>query len=183
MCGRGSLTRVESELEERFDATFYSEDLERYNPLPSFNIAPTNWHPVVIQEDAQHFNYLRWGLIPFWAKDPGIGSKMINARLETLSEKKSFKTSLMKRRCLVPMDGFYEWKKEPSGRKIPMRICTKKKEVFFMAGLYDRWKDPAGNIIPSFTIITCPANHFMEPIHDRMPVILEKEHHEAWMGE
>ncbi len=181
MCGRGSLTRVESELEERFQASFYSEDLERYNPLPSFNIAPTNWHPVVTQEDASHYNYLRWGMIPFWAKDPGIGSKMINARMETLSEKPSFKSALMKRRCLVPMDGFYEWKKEPTGKKTPMRICTKKKDVFFMAGLYDRWKDPSGQIIPSFTIITCPANHFMKPIHDRMPVILLPEEERLWI--
>lgn len=102
MCGRGSLTKVESELEERFDADFYSEDLERYNPLPSFNIAPTHWHPVVTQGDKQHFNYLKWGLIPFWAKDPGIGSKMINARIEGLLDKPFFKSALEKRRCLVP---------------------------------------------------------------------------------
>lgn len=181
MCGRGSLTRVESELEERFDATFYSEDLERYNPLPSFNIAPTHWHPVVPMSDRHHYRFFRWGMIPFWAKDPSIGSKMINARMETLAEKPSFRTALQKKRCLVPMDGFYEWKKDAAGKKHPYRICRKDREVFFMAGLYDVWKDPEGRQIPSFTIITCPANEFMNGLHDRMPVMLLPQEESLWL--
>ncbi|MBK8954364.1 MAG: SOS response-associated peptidase [Saprospiraceae bacterium] len=183
MCGRGSLTRVESELEERFDATFYSEDLERYNPLPSFNIAPTHWHPVVPMSDKQHFRYFKWGLIPFWAKEASIGSKMINARAETLDEKPSFKTALQKRRCLVPMDGFYEWKKDASGKRHPYRICRKDRDVFFMAGLFDQWKNPEGILIPSFTIITCAANEMMKPLHDRMPVMLLPEEEKLWLEE
>jgi len=183
MCGRGSLTRIESELEEIFDATFYSEDLERYNPLPSFNIAPTHWHPVVPMSDRHHFRFFRWGLIPFWAKDVGIGSKMINARMETLEEKPSYRNLLKKNRCLVPMDGFYEWKKETSNKKTPMRICRKDRKVFFMAGLFDQWKDPEGNRLPSFTILTTEASEWMRPLHDRMPVILLKEDESQWLDE
>lgn len=183
MCGRGSLTKVESELEERFDADFYSEDLERYNPLPSFNIAPTHWHPVITQGDKQHYNYLKWGLIPFWAKDMSIGSKMINARIEGLLEKPFFKSALEKRRCLVPMDGFYEWKKGVGKIKTPLRIQTTNQEVFFMAGIYDSWKNPEGKAIPSFSIITMPANEFMKPIHDRMPCILLPEEERLWLEE
>ncbi|MBK6544973.1 MAG: SOS response-associated peptidase [Saprospiraceae bacterium] len=181
MCGRGSLTKVESELEERFNATFYSEDLERYNPLPSFNIAPTHFHPVIPQEDVLHFQYYKWGLIPFWAKDQSIGSKMINARIEGLLEKPFFKSALQKRRCLVPMDGFYEWQKTNGKQKIPLRIGVKNQEIFSMAGLYDNWKDPNGNIIRSFTIITQAANQFMSTIHDRMPSILLPEDEKTWL--
>lgn len=183
MCGRGSLTRIEAELEERFDAQFYSEDLERYNPLPSFNIAPTHMHPIVTQEDAGHFIYARWGLIPFWAKEPGIGSKMINARMESLREKASFKTALIKRRCIIPMDGFYEWKVNPKGKKQAYRIGLQSGEVFFMAGIYDRWKDPKGNIIQSFSIITGPANEFMKTYHDRMPAILLRDNEKLWLDD
>ncbi|MBK9109343.1 MAG: SOS response-associated peptidase [Saprospiraceae bacterium] len=183
MCGRGSLTRIEAELEARFNATFYSEDLERYNPLPSFNIAPTHWHPVVPMSDIDHFHYFKWGLIPFWSKDEKIGSKMINARVESLEEKPSFRTLLKSKRCIVPMDGFYEWKKAPSGKKMPMRICRKDRDVFFMAGLFDQWKDPHGKIIPSFTILTIESNDFMKPLHDRMPVILLKGEEQLWLDE
>lgn len=183
MCGRGSLTRIEAELEDRFDAQFYSEDLERYNPLPSFNIAPTHRHPIVTQEDAGHFIYARWGLIPFWAKDPGIGSKMINARVESLREKTSFKTALIKRRCIVPMDGFYEWKLNSAGKKQAYRIGLQSGEVFFMAGIYDRWKDPQGETIQSFSIITGPANDFMKTYHDRMPALLIQDHEKLWLDE
>lgn len=183
MCGRGSLTRIEAELEECFDATFYSEDLERYNPLPSFNIAPTHWHPVVTMSDIHHFRYYKWGLIPFWSKDEKIGSKLINARLESLEEKPSFRALLKNKRCIVPMDSFYEWKKDVSGIKIPMRVCRKDRGVFFMAGLFDFWKNAEGKRIPSFTIITTGANDFMKPIHDRMPVMLLPEEEKLWLEE
>ncbi|HQU52071.1 MAG TPA: SOS response-associated peptidase family protein, partial [Saprospiraceae bacterium] len=92
MCGRSSLTKTEKELEERFHSTFYSEDLERYNPLPNYNVAPTQVMPVITNDDPDHFRPMRWGLIPFWAKDEKIGYKMINARIETLLEKSSFRT-------------------------------------------------------------------------------------------
>lgn len=181
MCGRGSLTRVEKELEQRFGSEFYSEDLERYNPLPSFNIAPTHRLPVILQEDPEHFRPAQWGLIPSWAKDAYIGSKMINARIEGLLEKPSFKNSFLHRRCLVPMDGFYEWKPGKGKSKIPFRIGVKNFEVFALAGLYDRWKNEKGEILISFTVITIPSNQFVSEFHDRMPVILLKEEERNWI--
>ena len=109
MCGRASLTRNETELEKRFGSTFYSEDIERYNPLPNFNIAPTQYLPVVTNNDPNHFNIFRWGLIPYWSKDSKIAFKLINSRAETLDQNSMFKSAFNKRRCIIPLDGFYEW--------------------------------------------------------------------------
>ncbi|MDQ3142992.1 MAG: SOS response-associated peptidase [Bacteroidota bacterium] len=183
MCGRGSLTKVEKDLEARFGSSFYSEDLERYNPLPSFNIAPTQWHPVILQDDPEHFHYLKWGLIPSWAKDAKIGSKMINARSETLLEKPVFKSALKSRRCLIPFDGFYEWKLTESTIKKPYRIKVTDVDIFALAGLFDRWKNADGSWIGSFTIITQEANEFMKQLHDRMPAILRKEQERMWLDQ
>ncbi|MBK7230837.1 MAG: SOS response-associated peptidase [Saprospiraceae bacterium] len=181
MCGRGSLTKVEKELEERFGSDFYSKDLERYNPIPNFNIAPTHILPVILQEDPLHFQPVKWGLIPSWAKDKKIGSKMINARKETLGEKSTFKTALIQRRCLIPMDGFYEWKINSQGIKIPYRIGLKNFELYAMAGIYDRWKDEKGETIISCSIITLASNDFMLLYHDRMPAIMLKEEERWWL--
>ncbi len=180
MCGRSSLTKTEKELEQRFRATFYSEDLERYNPLPRYNIAPTQLHPVITQEDPGHFHMYRWGLVPFWAKDIKIGVKMINARIETLAEKPAFKYAFQKRRCLVPFDGYYEWLRQ-DGHKIPYRICRKDREAFATAGLYETWKAPDGKDVHSFTVITREADPAIAHIHDRMPFMLEPEHERAWL--
>lgn len=180
MCGRSSLTKTEKELEERFHSTFYSEDLERYNPLPNFNVAPTHIHPVITNKDPDHFQPLRWGLIPYWAKDIKIGYTMINARVETLQEKSSFRDALQKRRCLVPFDGFYEWKKEGK-LKIPYRIITTNTDIFAIAGLWERWKSPTGEWILSFALITQPPNATMAGIHDRMPAILLPEEERLWL--
>lgn len=181
MCGRGSLTKVEKDLEKRFGSTFYSEDLERYNPLPNYNIAATQKLPVILQEDPDHFRPVQWGLIPSWAKDAKIGSKMINARVEGLLEKPFFKSALLHRRCLVPMDGFYEWKILSSKEKIPYRIGIKDFGLFCMAGIYDRWKNEKGETILSFSIITLPSNKFMKPLHDRMPAMLLQEEERLWL--
>src|SRR5688572_27561496 len=151
MCGRSSLTKTEKELEERFQADFYSEDLERYNPLPNFNVAPTQVHPVITLHDPKVIHLYRWGLIPFWAKDIKIGAKMINARIETISEKPAFKKAFEKRRCLVPFDGYYEWMKSSEG-KIPYRIKVTNTDIFAIAGLYEMWRSPDGKVINSFTI-------------------------------
>jgi len=183
MCGRSSLTKTEKEIELRFNATFYSEELERYNPLPNYNIAPTHMHPVISMQNKDHIQIFRWGLIPFWAKDKSIGSKMINARVETLGIKSAFKNLLQSKRCLVPLDGFYEWK-TIGKQKIPYRILTTNMDIFCVAGLWDTWKDPAtGEITHSFTIITVPPNEIMQNIHDRMPAILLKEHESIWVDE
>ena len=180
MCGRSSLTIKEKELEKRFNATFYSDELERYNPLPNFNVAPSHMHPVMTNLDQDHLQFFRWGLIPFWAKDIKVGYKMINARKETLLEKKTFKNSVNKKRCIVPFDGFYEWKKTESGKQ-PYRITTTNTEVFCVAGLWERWNSPDGTDIYSFTLITQGPNELMQDIHNRMPAILLPEQERDWL--
>lgn len=181
MCGRSSLTKTEKEIEERFKATFYSEELERYNPIPNFNIAPTHYTPVKIVEDVQHLQLFKWGLIPSWAKEKSIGSKMINARVETIDEKPAFKRLLKSQRCVIAIDGFYEWKREGS-TKIPHRIITLDQSIFGVAGVWDSWRDPStGEIVHSYTVITLPANRMMSPIHDRMPAILTPQNEALWL--
>ncbi|MEP7323683.1 MAG: SOS response-associated peptidase [Saprospiraceae bacterium] len=179
MCGRSSLTKTEKELEERFQASFYTEDLERYNPIPNFNVAPTHVLPVIANQDPSHFRPMRWGLIPFWAKDQKVGYKMINARIETI-EDKTFGQALEKRRCIVPMDGFYEWKTTGKKKK-PYRIVVEHGKLFAVAGLWEKWKSPTGEVIESFTLITQPANKMMSSIHDRMPAILLPGQERLWI--
>lgn len=125
---------------------------------------------------------MRWGLIPFWAKDPKIGYKMINARAETVNEKPSFKHSLKNKRCIVPASGFYEWLKSEK-QKIPFYIKPKDQEYFSFAGLYDVWKDAEGKEIKSYTIITTTPNIKMAKIHDRMPVILKVADEDKWLDQ
>ena len=180
MCGRSSLTKTEKELEERFNSTFYSEDLERYNPLPNFNVAPTHIMPVISDQDPGHFKPMRWGLIPYWAKDIKVGYKMINARIESVNQKPAFKQALHKRRCLVPFDGFYEWKKLSNGKQA-YRIITTNTEIFTVAGLWENWKSMDGEWIQSFTLLTHEPNDLMKTIHDRMPAILLPEEERTWI--
>jgi putative SOS response-associated peptidase YedK len=180
MCGRSSLTVTEKQLEIRFGSSFYSEDLERYNPLPSFNIAPTHVLPCLTMEDPSYFSPMRWGLIPSWSKTPAIGSKLINARVETILEKSIFKQCVPHRRCLIPLDGYYEWMKQGKQR-IPYRITRPEGGIFAVAGLFDQWKDPTGQIINSFTIITQPASPSIAHIHDRMPAILDRNEEKSWL--
>ena len=180
MCGRSSLTKVEKEIEARFKATFYSDELARYNPLPNFNVAPTHMHPVITSDDTTHIHLYRWGLIPFWAKDVNIGSKLINARAETLQDKTAFRQSLATKRCIVPLDGFYEWKTNGK-QKTPYRIIAKDQDIFSVAGLWDSWQNTKGDTIHSFTIITIAPNTLMKEIHDRMPAMLLKENENLWL--
>ena len=181
MCGRSSLTKTEKELEERFKATFYSEDLERYNPLPNYNVAPTHMHPVITQDDPSSIQLYRWGLIPFWAKDMKIGSRLINARMETIEEKPSFRQAFLRRRCIVPFDGYYEWQKTPDG-KVPYRIQLKNTEIFTIAGLYEHWRNPEnGEEVNSFTLITREANPVIRHLHDRQPLVLLPEQERLWL--
>ena len=180
MCGRSSLTKTEKELEERFRANFYSEDLERYNPLPNFNVAPTQLHPVITLQEPSAIHLYRWGLIPFWAKDMKIGAKLINARIEGITEKPAFRQAFEKRRCLVPFDGYYEWMKTLEG-KIPYRIKLTHPDIFSTAGLYETWRSPDGRSIQSFTIITREADPRIAHLHDRMPFILLPEHEKLWI--
>lgn len=147
-----------------------------------YNIAPTQPILVVANNSADRFEHFHWGLIPSWAKDRAIGNRMINARAETLAEKPAFRTALRRRRCLVPADGFYEWKKDSGGKtKTPMRITMASGEVFAFAGLWDAWQAPDGSVVPSCTLITTEPNELMSDIHDRMPVILKRQDYDAWL--
>ena len=124
---------------------------------------------------------MRWGLVPFWAKEASIGYKMINAKSETLAEKPSFRKPFKEKRCLVLADGFYEWEKTDKKNKVPYRFVLKNRQPFAFAGLWDVWKTPEGDTLLSFTIITTRANELMERIHDRMPVILNEKDEAKWL--
>ena len=176
MCGRYTLIADLGDLAQRFefDGSDFSYD-------PGYNIAPTESVLTVRNLDGREAASMRWGLIPFWAKDPKIGARMINARAETVSEKPAFRNALKKRRCLVIADGYYEWQKTPVGKR-PFRIIMKSGEPFAMAGLWETWKDHHGNVVPSCTIITTAANDYLAPIHNRMPVILTRESEEMWLN-
>ncbi len=182
MCGRSSLSKTEKELEERFGSTFYSDELERYNPLPNFNVAPTHYMPVITSADREHINIYRWGLLPFWAKEKKMAYKMINARIETILEKNAFKKAVEKRRCIIPMDGFYEWKREGKN-KLPFRIQTTDQDIFSVAGIWEKWRSPEGEEVYTFSVITKKPNAIMEGIHDRMPAILFPEQEKLWLDE
>jgi len=146
-------------------------------PVPSFatppryNVAPTQFVPVIAGEVKPSLMLARWGLVPPWSKDLSIGSKMINARAETLSNKKSFRDALLNRRCLVPADGFYEWQREGKIKQ-PYRITLPGKQPFALAGLWERWMPPEGDMLVTFTIITTEASDMVRGLHHRMPVIL-----------
>ncbi|WP_057913645.1 SOS response-associated peptidase [Peribacillus muralis] len=177
MCGRFTLFTDMEEIKERFDIQWSSDAEYSF----SYNIAPSHSVLSVINDGTRNrLGYLRWGLIPFWAKDEKVGYKMINARAETISEKTSFKNAFKKKRCLIIADSFYEWKKTPE-RKIPMRIKLKDATPFGMAGLFETWKSPEGISIHTCSVITTAPNELMTGIHDRMPVILKPEDEKAWL--
>jgi putative SOS response-associated peptidase YedK len=179
MCGRFTLTATVDQLIDRFDIEYF---LEQEDFQPSYNIAPSQSVVAVINNGRHNkMGYLRWGLIPPWAKDMSIGHKMINARSETLLEKPSFQTAYKKKRCLIIADSFYEWKRLNENNKIPMRIKLKSEELFAMAGLWENWKSPEGKSIFSCTVITTTPNKLVEDIHNRMPVILRPEDEKLWL--
>jgi len=175
MCGRFSFSPNEIIIEERFDL-----EIEEGIYTPRYNCAPTQNLAVISNNDPYRLSFYRWGLVPFWAKDLSIGNKMINAKSETILEKSSFKAPFKRRRCLVPADGFYEWKKEKEG-KVPVRILMKDESLFGMAGIWDTWKGEDGVLVNSFAIITTHPNELMESIHNRMPVIIHKENEDEWL--
>jgi putative SOS response-associated peptidase YedK len=149
---------------------------------PRYNIAPTQQILVLRndQNNTPHLDYLRWGLIPHWAKDPSIGNHMINARSETVDEKPSFKSAFKHHRCIIPASGFYEWQKD-DGRKQPYYITMKDSGPMLFAGLWDTWKSLEGNIIESCSILTTTSNEVISPLHERMPVILTKQDIRRWL--
>ncbi len=175
MCGRYSLTASIAELGERFEFGPPWPD----HP-PRYNIAPTQHVLTVVGGGARRAGLMRWGLIPPWARDASIGNRMINARAETAAERPSFRAALRRRRCLVPADGFYEWRRTALGRR-PMRITLASGEPFAMAGLWERWRGPAGEDVASCAILTTEPNELMRTIHDRMPVIVPRELEGLWL--
>jgi putative SOS response-associated peptidase YedK len=177
MCGRYRLTRSQKQLQERFDSYGDVEVSPRYNIAPSQPV-------IVIRQDAakpvRTFSTMRWGLLPAWAKDMSIGYKTINARAETVATMASFREPLRSQRCLIPVDGFYEWQKNGKTKQ-PYCFEVNDGEMFAFAGLWDRWRKPQGVVIESCTILTTTSNSLLAGIHDRMPVILKPDSYDLWL--
>ena len=179
MCGRYSLTSPTEAVRRMFDFPEQPNLAVRVNIAPSQDVAAVRLG--ADGASARHFAWLRWGLIPSWAKEPGIGNRMINARAETIAEKPAFRAAFRRRRCLIPADGFYEWKTE-RGRKQPYRIALEGGAPFAFAGIWERWEGSGeAGAVESCTIITTEANARLMAIHHRMPVILAPGAYEAWL--
>jgi putative SOS response-associated peptidase YedK len=178
MCGRFALNENPRKFAEYFSLP---GDME-YSP--SWNIAPSSRICTITddKEGRRHLHKMKWGLIPAWAKDATIGNKLANARGETVAEKPSFRSAFKSRRCLIPASGFYEWKSE-KGIKFPWYISLKSGDPMAFAGLWERWHPNAVDTIESCCIITTDANKLMEPIHDRMPVILDPDQWATWLSQ
>lgn len=180
MCGRYTLSRPDQLIEELAAETGGLEthgiELE-----PRYNVAPTQDVATVRQDEdgRRHLGLLRWGLVPFWAKDVAIGNRMINARSETVAEKPSFRAAFRRRRCLVPTDGFYEWKKVDGGKQ-PVHIRRRDRRPLYFAGLWERW-EKGDEPLETCTILTTSASETVAEAHDRMPVILDLEGRALWL--
>ncbi len=176
MCGR--MTQIN--LAQFTDLFPWIIPPEKWHPS-RYNLAPTQPVAAAVNHTVAKIEYLHWGLIPSWADDPAIGSRMINARAETLVQKRSFVRCLERRRCLIPTSGFYEWRANPGGRKTPMFIRMKDEKPFALAGLWDVWHSPDGSQVISCTIITTAPNELMKTIHDRMPAIVAPGDYRLWL--
>lgn len=177
MCGRYAVFAGKENIEQAFGVTSDDPGLLE----PNFNATPGSMLPVVLLGKARikRIGSLRWGLIPSWAEDQSVGYSMINARSETLLEKPSFKKPFQRQRCIVPASGFYEWQ-ELGKAKIPYYIRTLDQEVMGFAALFDKWEKD-GQTVYSFSIITTHANDLLAPLHERMPVILNKNSYDNWL--
>jgi putative SOS response-associated peptidase YedK len=177
MCGRFTLVTPAKELAEQFRL------IEVPSLSPRYNIAPTQPVAAVRQlpgNGARELSLLHWGLVPFWAKEPGIGSRMINARSETAAEKPAFRAAFRRRRCLVLADGFYEWQRLERGKQ-PFYVRLRDGKPFAFAGLWEHWKGPDETTIDSCTLLTTEPNDLIRPVHNRMPVILAPEDYDLWL--
>jgi len=177
MCGRFTLFAPGDVLAAMFGVDEAPSLAPRYNIAPSQPVAAARVSP---DSDSREITFLRWGLVPSWAKDPSAGDRMINARAETISEKPSFRSAFKRRRCLVPADGFFEWKRA-EGRKQPYFIRFRDGRPFAIASLWERWEGPDGSVLESCGLITTAANDVVSPIHDRMPVILAPKDYGLWL--
>jgi putative SOS response-associated peptidase YedK len=178
MCGRFTLMLDAEDLQSEFGLQEVPADY-----VPRYNIAPTQPVGVITQLTDRRFEWMRWGLVPSWAKDPSIGSKMINARSETIQEKPSFRNAFLKRRCIIPADGFYEWKKLPGkGPSIPYYFYARDRKPFAFAGLWELWRSLDSVPLLTCTILTTGPNSLVSNFHDRMPVILRGQGMTEWLG-
>jgi putative SOS response-associated peptidase YedK len=176
MCGRFTLRTPPKDLIEVFQL------LRTLEMTPRYNIAPTQPVAVVRQgATCRELSLLRWGLVPSWAKDVKIGASLINARADTIASKPAFRSAFKRRRCLIPADGFFEWKKGEGKVKQPFYIRLKKDYPFAFAGLWEHWEGPNNSAIDSCTIVTTDANDTLRPLHDRMPVILHEGDYDRWL--
>jgi putative SOS response-associated peptidase YedK len=177
MCGRFTQRTPAERLKREFQ-------LEEIPPIEArYNIAPTqNILAVRQMADDREAVLLKWGLIPSWAKDASMGARLINARSETVEEKPAFRQAFKQRRCIIPADGFYEWQRT-EGRKQPFFFRMRDESPFGFAGLWERWEGEGDQIINSCTILTTEANKVLQPVHDRMPVILNRDDYELWFDE
>jgi putative SOS response-associated peptidase YedK len=177
MYGRFTQRQPAAKLKKEFGVEEVSEIEARYNIAPTQDILGVRQMP-----DCRKMSLLKWGLIPSWAKDSSMGTRLINARSETVTEKPSFREAFKKKRCIIPADGFYEWQRT-EGRKQPYFFHMRDDGSFGFAGLWDRWKNESGEVIESCTILTTEANEVLLPVHDRMPVILHPEDYDLWLDD
>ena len=179
MCGRFELHATPAKIKAYFVLT------GEIGFSPSWNIAPaTPINSIVAdEEENRHLKLMHWGLIPSWAKDKSIATRLINARSETITEKPSFRNAFKRRRCIIPASGFYEWKKTEDNKKQPWYISLTSNDPMAFAGLWEHWTSKEGDEIESCCIITTSANKFMQPIHDRMPVILSPDQWSVWLSQ
>lgn len=178
MCGRYTLHHHSEEIADRFGV----DPIIELTP-PRFNIAPSQIVPIVRQIGEREVIGCKWGLVPYWAKDPAIGNKLINAKAETLAEKPSFKYALAKRRCLIPADGFYEWQKKGKAPSQPIYVRRRDGGLFAFAGLWEEWRVPGADDerLQTFTIVTTEPNELISQFHHRMAVILKPEEEAVWL--
>lgn len=177
MCGRFTLAASGETLAEAFNLDETPAVAPRYNIAPTQPVAAVRLSP---DSGKRELTFFHWGLIPSWSKDPQIGSRLINARAETVTEKPSFRTAFKRRRCLIPATGFYEWQRL-GNRKQPMFVQAREGEVFAFAGLWETWHNGDGSEIVSCTILTTEPNELMRGIHNRMPVIIEPADYTMWL--
>jgi putative SOS response-associated peptidase YedK len=178
MCGRFALKVLKAELIDRFDLASCDDYPVRYNIAPGTDIPVIRRSP----EGQRVLHLLRWGLIPHWAKDPSIGARPVNARSESVADKPAFRDAFRRRRCLVPADGFYEWKAEGKIKQ-PYYFSAASGIPLALAGLWESWKAPDGTIVRTVCLLTTQANALMAPVHQRMPVIVGKDDWAAWLAD
>lgn len=179
-CGRYVLRSSPKEIADHYNLAKQPAGLK-----PNYNVAPGQILPVVTAgEDGPRLEMMKWGLVPFWAKDPQIGYKLINARDDTIFDKPMWRSVILRKRALIPANGFYEWQKPATGSKTPKQpfyIHPKQTELFSFAGVWDSWKDAEGLEWKTYSIVTTEPNREMAAVHNRMPVILHPDDEDAWL--